>query len=176
MAYHRDILELPSEILDHIWNYCSKASLLNFACCSKACNDLLIYKKYEQMHIAWSHLEEEVTSLSLDGLKFTKSLSFDAGEKMENMCKNENDWERVCIHFYHMINALLPSKLESISISSGKCLDGYLLPIFTKFENLKAIAVSHTHDQPGNMKLTLKCLSKLRYLGKIRLKKMYCFS
>ena len=73
-----DILDLPMEMRENIFKYCTVTDLVNIACCSKTYYDSVLHILWHTIRIPWEHVEDKslVTCKKLEHLKFTTSLGF----------------------------------------------------------------------------------------------------
>ena len=146
-----NMLDLPLELLEKIWRYCSKASLKNLICCSSTCNQLVTPILYEKITVKWEQLEKNQVTLPLDNFKFTKKLAFRWG----NWNMELRECENLSLKFRLVINSCSAMQLNNLSIENNPrdipdhgyldpCMD--MVHVFSKFQNLQMIQLQNFHN------------------------------
>ena len=84
-----NILELLPEVLDHIFSFCHKSQVLNFACCCKLSYESVKHIIWRKLKIPWTALDPSTMKCyqktrldqeTLDNLKYSVSLHFYASD------------------------------------------------------------------------------------------------
>ena len=55
------LFNVPSLVTDMVFDYCTGRDVVNFAACSKQCNEMVHELMWTSMNIQWAHLDDMAT-------------------------------------------------------------------------------------------------------------------
>jgi len=166
-----NLLEFPLEVLNNIWWFCNKKSLINFSSCSKDCRELVLPLLYEQIKIYGNQSEKTKGLLPRDRLKYVKHLSFEGPNAWSFKGTGNNkeivNWKDDARYFQSVINSCDSQKVKTLSIVTNEYFGSdMMIYIFANFVNLKKVKLQWTNELT---RYGFFCLSNLKFLTIIKL-------
>ena len=143
-----DVLQLPPEVRELVYNYCSASDLINIACCSKSSCNSVKYMLWNVVKLPWKTIEKNCTS-SLETFIFTSSLSFykccsiGIGDQ-NNASYGTPKWTHTADNYKKILKHCNANRLNKLNIEGVLTNEGMKMTVDILY-NLKELSLIDTY-------------------------------
>lgn len=157
--------DLPPELINLIYNFCSIRDLINISCCSKHCYDSVKYLLWDTVELPlWLLAQESLSNINLENFRLTTRLSLRShGYKT----LQRFDWSSAVHNYKTLLEYCDNERLVSLEID-GLINDRGLLMTCSILSNLQEISLFNCKDITDvgwSILGSLPCLKKLWLTG-----------
>ena len=164
-----DIIDLPEEMREKIYNYCWVWELVNLACCSKTHYNSVLYILWDAIRIPWDSMESGslIMCKPMEHLKFTKTLSFYSVDHESLTYTSEDEENKELLETNKLIlNKCNPKRLERMHFNCpSKYIHMIKLPCQMFADNLREVTFRNLQSDRS----IWKNISYLHFLQKLNI-------
>jgi len=136
------ILELPVELREHIFDYCSMDDLQNLSCANKRYYHCVRHLLWREIEIPWKSIQKEsVLPKNMERLKLTQHINFSDADDGNGFVTTPSKWVHVQSGFKKILRTCNRNKLTSLKIC-GLAADNGVKTACTMLTNLTELWLS----------------------------------